>query len=218
MKRVVCIQVLCLIVLCGFSASSAIAVGIGFYTGYSGGSAEWDLEDSDIITESYNADGKHINVGFVLDTTVAKDRVFNYRLKLGYDDRIDKFDDGDKVKLKGFVWSNAFGFGVVRTRIFRLWLGPQLDLLYYNGHPENDNDFDINLFGAGFGPVIGANFNIGSVVTLSLDGGYQFRYYVGYGESINNYDYYDDYDVDYEILENAGFVHFAVIFRFGDRY
>lgn len=212
MKRVVCIQIFCLIVLCVFLASSAMAVGIGFYTGYGKGSTDWEIDD-DWNTYDLNAESERVGFGFVLDTAVAKDRIFNYRLKLGYEDRIDKFDDGDKVKLKGFVWSNAFGFGVVRTPVFRLWLGPQLDVSYYKGHPEGYDNFDIRLVGIGFGPVIGANINIGSVVTLSLDGGFQFKSCGGIGEDNNNY-YYEDYD----IWDDTGFVNFAVIFRFGDRY
>lgn len=228
MKRGICIFILCLGLLSVFLTSEAAAIGLGLYTSYGEGSASWDIDWESTFRNSRQISGsgsiesetEHSGIGFVMDTNVAKDRLFNYRLKLGYEQYIDIPEGGGRRdEFEGFIMSHAFGFGVLRTRLLRLWLGPQLEFFGYSGNPENNDDFDMFLIGMGIGPVIGLNINLGKVVTLAIDGGYNFRYYGGHGEQENSsVGYEEEYEEDYEIREHGGYVGFALIFRIGDRF
>lgn len=189
-----------------------MAVGLGVYGGLSSGNSDWTAEDDYGRTWDCERDSGHTEAGLVLDTTVAKDRLFNYRLNLGYQKL--GFEKGNsKLEMEGFVMRHVFGFGVLRNKDVRLWLGPQLSFSWSSGGYEGVSNFDVNLFGVGIAPVIGVNFNLGPVVTLALDGGYWFTKYFGTGESTSTY-----YDRDYSVSEQTPFVNFSLIFRIGDKY
>jgi hypothetical protein len=203
-----CIIVCCLIV---FPITNAGAVGLGFYVERGSGSSDWEEEDDYDNTNDFDTDDKRAGFGFVLDTNVAQDRLFNYRLQIGYEKRDTEIKNSiDSADLKGFVMSHDFGFGVLRTRNVRLWLGPELRLAYYTGSPKINDDLDISIFEYGIGPVVGANFNIGSTVTLAVKTGYLFQGFVGIGE--------DDFDDEYTYTGTSRnfYVNFAIIFRIGD--
>ena len=108
--------------------------------------------------------------------------------------------------------SNTFGFGVVRTRWVRVWLGPPVMFSVSSGNLENNSDFDITLLGIGIGPVMGVNVNIGKLVTLALDVGYHLRFYFGTGEDNSSSKTY--YDADYEVHEQTPFVNFSILAGF----
>lgn len=212
MKRFYLILTLSLVVIFSFVGSDAMAVGIGLYTSYSTGSADWTAED-DSGTLDFEDDTHHVGVGFILDTNLAKDSLFNYRLKLGYDKLVsEEYRSGNKdFEFDGFIWDNTFGFGVLRNEMLRLWLGPQLGFSGYSGENPYEEG-DAHLFGVNLGAVLGLNFNPGNVITIALETGYKYTKYWG----IQEMEYYDDFDL--EVDEGVPFINFAIIFRFGDRY
>ena len=216
MKRFIVSQVLSLLLALVFLTSSAMAIGLGvYYNGYGSGSADW-TEDHDGWELDYEGDTESTGFGFVLDTAVAKDTLFNYRLNIGLEDVTKEEGDGVvEAEFDSYVIDNTFGFAVLRKKVVRLWLGPQLRISYSEGNPINDPDFDINLVGFGLGAVFGANFNIGRVFTPAVSIGYRYTKYIGTGDYSNS-SYYTSPEVDYDVTETRLFVNLAVLFRMGD--
>ena len=157
-----------------------LSMGIGFF-GTGGVSMQfWNGKTGN----TGNAGG-----GFVLDTAVARNTLYNYRFTLScendygfrYLDRgvvvpfdvnippVTRFYMTTYYKSKQLInpvsisFSHAFGFGVFRTSLVRLWLGPELAFRISIKGAEN-------LIGgaAGLGLTIGLNLNFGELVTLSI--------------------------------------------------
>ena len=82
----------------------------------------------------------------MFDTAVAQDKFFNYQLNLGYDEFTNKLPGSSRdLKLGGLMISNSFGFGIVRTDGFRLWMGPEIRLAWPRG---SQSGTDYEFFGA----------------------------------------------------------------------
>jgi hypothetical protein len=146
----------------------------------------------------------------VFDTAVAQDKFFNYQLNLGYDEFTNKpgIISSGEVKLGGLMISNAFGFGIVRTDGFRLWMGPEIRLAWPRG---SKSGVDYDLFGAGVGPVLGMNINLPGTVSFVVKAGYQFMSYNG---DSSNTSYYD-----LELKERLIYVNVGILFRsLGDTF
>lgn len=187
------------------------AFGIGIYVpvfGAGGGTVSEIDSDFDFDYDMNYAGG----FGIVLDSKVAKNGLFNYRLNIGL---INGADDTEDYKY--YVIDNTFGFGIVRTRFVRLWLGPQVRLAYMDYSEESSyGTFSVSGVGFGIGPVLGANFNFGPVFTVGLDLGYRISSYVGSTEyEYEEYSYGSD-SADYTQSENIFFVNLSLIFRIGD--
>ena len=141
------------------------AVGLGPYIEL--GSGGGDLDDD---YSTYNVDTSSTGFGFVLDTSHRDSKVFNYRLNVGYEKHDIEFPAGGTIELDGLSIDNTFGFSVVRKKNVRFWLGPQISLAYYTGRHDN---VDYSLAAFGIGPVLGVNFPMGPVATISLSGGFR---------------------------------------------
>ena len=168
-------------------STQAMAVGIGLYGGLSKASNA-RVRDAELATpeESHMLAG----LGFVLDTAVAKNQLFNYRLNIGFEkwnwgvDTLQGITTAEPLRLGIY---NTFGFGIIRTKLIRFWLGPQLGLTIFT-EPTTDTgtfmDFfqlaDNNgAFGSTLGLATGVNINIGDKFTVSIDGGarrYSYTY------------------------------------------
>jgi hypothetical protein len=199
----------CIAVALVLGTSDARAAGFGIYGSLGGdGSATWE---DDYYGTSDKAKTAHQGAGFVLDTAVAKDSFFNYQLNLGYDEFTNEIEGfGSEVKLSGLMISNSFGFGLVRTEGFRLWMGPEIRLAWPNG---SQSGVDYDFFGAGVGPVVGMNFNLPGTVSFTVKAGYQFMSYNGTVDSATSYSY------DVEIKEKLIYVNVGILFRsFGDTF
>ena len=115
----------------------------------------------------------------MLDTTIAEDRLFNYRLQLALVD-----SSYDNLDLDGIAVTNTFGFGVVRTSVIRVWVGPQLAFKVLEGKGNSD----AVLVGLELGPAVGINIHIASSMSIVAELGYRFG--SSYIESTyNNYEY-----------------------------
>ena len=98
----------------------------------------------------------------------------------------------------GFGMIHDFGFGLVTSESFRLWMGPELRLAWIEGSSTTTPQADYDLFSFGFGPVIGANFNMGSSVTIALTGAYLIQ--TTNGEVYTTTLGWEDYESDDEFF------------------
>lgn len=151
----------------------------------------------------------------MLDTAVAKNRVFNCRLGLGFERKNYEDEDGDTLEIDNFVIENDFGFGVVRTPKIRFWLGPEIKIASGSGYVDTDLDEDVddNLVSVGIGPVLGLNFHAGKLVTRGIKTGLLFESFVGRGEHKTR-----DDAVDFTGNDSYFFINFAIIFRTNNVY
>jgi hypothetical protein len=149
-------------------ANNSFAAGYGFYVDYGSGSgeAEFDVsgaDDFDIDTDFYG-------IGFQLETSpLTNNKVFSYRLQVGYESREIEDDYDGKFELDGLVINNTFAFGKNTSERIRIWGGPQVLIGFYEG--ETDEDLlgdEISFSGAGFGlgAAGGINFGLGSGKTI----------------------------------------------------
>lgn len=197
------------------------AIGLGFYGSGGAGTAE-ELDADAKANNEAEIDSNYAEFGLLLDTAVARNKVFNYRLTLGYRRANIEVNDPDSnysipsvtqdydVDVDGVTWGNAFGFGVFRREAFRLWVGPAVDLSYFQGDSEKFS-LDLSGYRIGLGPIFGLNFNFGSVVTLAFSAGYRVSFLHVDAE-------YDAYDKDYDTMEYTGYGNAALIFRIDDNY
>lgn len=215
MKRLLMLQLLAFSLACILGISSASALGIGAYYNQGWGDGEienddsydydWDWDD-DYYDDDYDFefdtenDYKTRVIGLMLDTNVARDSLFNYRLNIALDEVDIKLENGLKDKADGYVMDHTFGFGVLRNQNVRLWIGPQINLSYYD-----EDDFE--RFGLGIGPAIGINIHAGDKVSFTVASGYKFNFLFG-----------EIFDNDFTGYEGQYYINFGVLFRINDIY
>ena len=113
------------------------------------------------VDSAFGIDYNIYAVGISIDTNVAKNRLFNYRLNVGY--------QWDEFSARGLSLDNVFGFGVLRTRAVRLWLGPSIRL----GADSIGGTSRVQLV-AGGGAALGVNLHTGNVGSAAITLGYQY--------------------------------------------
>jgi hypothetical protein len=160
-----------LILLCSLTATHASAAGYGLYVGTAPEVGRFDIP-ADPGTE-WNFSG-----GLLIDSNVARNRLFNYRLALGYQyttfDLDRPFSDFVDDEGHGFSINQSFGLGLVRSRRFRIWAGPAYPL-----SGGGVNRVSLPAYGTiqvGIGPELGINLHTGKVGSITLSGGYQVTY------------------------------------------
>jgi hypothetical protein len=121
-------------------------------------------------------------IDIVVDTAVAKNQLFNYRLSLECYNTSEKKDYliyNYSYNLNRLVLASTFGFGFIRTRFVRLWAGPQLAFSYefMNRSSSILNSVVYNKIGA----VVGVNFHTGEETTL----GFELGFRTGLGFDLN---------------------------------
>lgn len=147
----------------------------------------------DIIEEAQQADLDfqidHVTFGVLFDSAPSRDKLFNYRLALGFDistkaEITGVSFPGIGVSLSGlageldqngygFSMNHTFGFAVVRTELIKWWVGPglRLNFNYYN------LDYDLeaaNVFIGGGGET-GVNIHVSPTISLCLGGGIHYN-------------------------------------------
>ena len=153
--------------------STLSAGGIGLYVPYSIGQSYSGSLSSSSTSGSYDYDGtlkNKMGIGFVYDSNPNSRNIYNYRFGFEYTKPVDdKVSDANSAT--NYMMVHTFGFGVVRTKIVRLWMGPRLNI----GYESYDKDgFKKAGLEFGIAPAIGINFNIASVVSLGMDLDYKF--------------------------------------------
>ena len=186
-------------------SSQAMAAGNGFYFQLGSGTADWSAED-DFERWDFNSDTSHFGVGYVLDTAAGTNRLFNYRLQLGYEQYNDRVKNStSELQFDSFIIDQDFGFAVARNNAFRFWLGPELRFAFLG---ESSDGYDTALFGVGLGPAFGIDFHTASNVSMGLKGGILMMSYDGIADD-NVY----GNDIDYQVNEDLVFFNFAVLFH-----
>jgi hypothetical protein len=151
-----------------FLASNSFAIGLGLYAdlGTGSGEAEYDVSGAD----EFDIDTDFFGLGFQLETNpLTQNKVYSYRLQVGYERRDIEDDDNITLELNGLVINNTFAFGKNTSERVRIWLGPQVLVGFYDG--ETDKNYfgdEISFSGAGFGlgAAGGLNFGLGSKKTV----------------------------------------------------
>lgn len=202
MKRILSL-IACLGLVLAFGASDASAIGIGFGVNIGSGDADKSFDGISAGSDDLST----ADLGFVMDTNLSGDSTFNYRLTLAgasYEIKDSPFDD-----MSGITIINDFGFGIVKKPNFRLWMGPQLRLSWISQQSGNGQE-ELDLFSFGIGPVLGANFNIGSSATIALTGAYVFH--TTNGEYYDSSGWWYDFESDGELFVLGA----SVIFRLNE--
>jgi len=154
----------------------AHSVGFGANFTYTNGSAE--VEDTDDVFPDVDIDSDEFEVGFSFDTSLARDRLLNYRLNANFasiEQDIDVLSTGFHIKGYGVALNQVFGFGVYRSPHSRVFLGPAIHLGYgYFDDGDQGIDFEAHLATAAIGPEVGINIHAGDNLTVSVSGFYRF--------------------------------------------
>jgi len=158
--------------------STAWATGYGLGLSYHEDKTEiTESNGSSVDRPSYGTSS--IGVNLVLDTAVAKRRLFNYRLSLGYERQTFDYPNDEELQYgevaQRITVGNTFGFAVAQTVRLRAWLGPRLALGYAFDSNKSADYYNLNL---GLAPVIGVNIHLGPLISLGLELGYDYSLYV----------------------------------------
>lgn len=210
MKRL-CVSIFLsiLLSLC-VAVPSSMAVGLGVYWTSAWGEAAYDAEDDSNNTWDFDVDIERRGYGLVFDTAIAKDSVVNLRLNAGYYNWQEEVN-GSIADLDGYQAVFDLGFGVVRNKNLRFWIGGELSAAYGDGSLEGFDAFEIHLINVGVGPVAGFNFHFGDRLSLGIKAGYLYERFIGEGENTIT-----DYNVDYEGYTGQYFVVLSAFYRFSD--
>lgn len=161
-----------------FVAASPAAASFGLY---------FDTAFGDVVPDTEYLGGlryetTRLSAGISTDSAVAKDKLFNYRMNLGYENVRERFDGfGTFAIYNGGSFESIFGFGVYRTKLMRVWLGPSLRVA--SGVLDRDSLLGSTLVSgrairltAGGGLAMGINIHTGDLGSAALTIGYQFAY------------------------------------------
>jgi hypothetical protein len=195
----------------------ASASGMGIYIPYNISETE-ELEYTD-GGGTYDFEYKpSAGIGFVFDTNIGKDKLFNYRLGLEYvRTELDNIDGnslpaGSTFDKSTFNIVNTFGFGLLRTQTVRLWVGPRVNVQFENA------DFEVfsisgsqSSIGVGLGLAAGVNVNLGKVVSLAADLDYHAVSVVGTED-------FAGFTEEYTAVNKGATIRFYVLFKFGETF
>lgn len=193
---------------------SVFAAGLGIAFPFGSGTTDYDL---------YEADASRFGINFVFDSNVANNRVFNYRLNAGVEFFTHDYEEEYYSSYYGYydyysysnegiriVTDHTFGFGIVRTSVVRLWLGPTVRIGFVS-----EDESGITL-GAGL-TALGLNFNFGPVFTIGLEAGYLFNADLYFDDVAYEEDYYYE-DSSSTGLNQMFVVKLSFLFRINDTY
>lgn len=152
----------------GALATTLSAGGIGLYVPYSIGQT-YDASYSDSPDVSGTLKNK-TGLGFIYDSNPNGRGIYNYRFLFEYTNPIDK-NVNDEFSSNNYTMMHTFGFGIVRTKVVRLWVGPRINIGYES---YDKNGYSKSGIEVGIAPAIGINFNIASILSFSLDVDYKF--------------------------------------------
>lgn len=178
-----------------FTHINASAKGFGIYgSTTNSGDADWDnWNNSSSVTTGIDRK----EYGFVFDTAVAKDKIYNYRLQVGH---VEASYYG--IKYSGETIINTFGFGIVRTQDLRIWLGPQIGMRVLKSKTQASDNGGIE-----YGAVIGMNYHVSPSISLTAEAGRRFSLATVNGAGS-----------DYDLKEQRNFVNLGVMYRFNDNF
>lgn len=178
-----------------WSAPEALATGFGFYGTLGKGTLKFEDEWWAVNAHGDSREGTGIiGTGMVIDSNVAQNQLFNYRLNLGYEKLDIDFDQaGETDRLESVVIDQDFGLALYKSDTTRIWFGPEQRIFF--SHDE---------FGLGIGPALGINLHTSPEASVALKLGFLFSGFAAFS----------DYD-----KESHAFLNLAILFRSeGDQY
>jgi hypothetical protein len=193
------------------------AAGMGVYVPLTFG--EKESVEYDSVTGTTDFEYKPgAGVGIAFDSNIGKDKLYNYRLGLEYTkSKLDKVDGYSITNAtytkKTFNIVNTFGFGVLRTKTVRLWVGPRLNIQFADMESSENSEFSHSDFGIGVAAAGGINVNLGKVVSLAADLDYHVAGIAGDEEW-----YAGDVGDSYSGTNKGFTARFYVLFRFGEEF
>ncbi|MGB6019005.1 MAG: hypothetical protein WBF77_05360 [Sulfurimonadaceae bacterium] len=164
-----------------------------------------------------------VGLGFVFDTNIGKNKIFNYRLNLEYS--LAEIDSSSRPYSNSFSKHkynivNTFGFGVVTERYVRFWVGPRLNIQYEHASGSSSIQTQ-NSYGVGLAAAAGLNVILGQKVSLAFDVDYHGALMFG-GEDYKVYDGVTTGDTTYYTAyagTNKGLTaRLYLLFIFGEQY
>ncbi len=157
-----------------FFGTSAMAMGVGYSLHYGLGENYW----LKAATKNLSSRIGNAGLGITMDTNLAKDKLLNYRMDLDIGFGVDVYKESsyffkyDNPPFLAINTVHTLGFGVYRSQIVRVWLGPQISLGGMFGAPNIYGGFNkahaawgIN---GGLGGALGLNVNIGEIFTIAF--------------------------------------------------
>ncbi|MBT7410262.1 MAG: hypothetical protein HN826_11215 [Methylococcales bacterium] len=228
------------------SFSNAHAFGVGVYTHFGSESEDGTQDQTDIngditSTQAFSSDNDLKGFGFIFDTTLAKDKLLNYRLTVGFEN--SERNNSTLNGFKGLNMSHTLGFGLIRKEKLRIWAGPEIFFSYYSSF-DGDTTADtsssltvgnvtgtftpdnVSIFGYGVGLKAGVNLNIGSHITLSATTGFRTGKYSGEIKDVvkltntttNLSTFITTSAQTYESDATRFYVNLSAMYRFGDKF
>jgi len=181
-------------------AGQSMAIGFGVYAEGALGSGEFEYEPFG----PFDVDAESKGFGLVYDSNLSYQRLFNYRLNIGYEHLELPADSGDALELDGWVITNTFGFALASRPESRWWAGPQIKLGGFDGSVNGSAFGDYKLALLGVGLVAGVN-----IVTENLTFSPSFGLMLNsYGGETNALGPVQDINAD----TTTGFLNVAVLF------
>jgi hypothetical protein len=172
------------IIMC-LSSNGLYALGVGGYAAGNGGISSLRMGEAKSNVQ-YG-----LEAGFILDTAVGLNQLFNYRLGVGYENTMKSGNAFfDRFSIHRVAVSNTFGYAFVRSKYLRVWMGPQIELAcQFNKSNNMTRDIfplpfppsntmplliskkstDFAIFSLGFGAVLGININTNSPFSISFE-------------------------------------------------
>lgn len=224
MDKIFKVNYFTLLLLLLLFVSDSSATGVGFNITGGAGEGDWDAtnwshsgSDKDF---DFDTDVKKRGAGFIFDTAVSSDRVFNYRLNLGLERNEYEIDDiynnpgiSGKFETSGWFMSHDFGFRIYNNRTVRVWMGPEVRLASVKGELKNNKDYEIDFVSFGLGPVLGLNINPGANISIVFKIGALLERNWG---DLEDRSTGVDWNIDSE--GNYSFASAGFLFRFGENY
>jgi hypothetical protein len=177
-SRIAC-RMACVVSSLLLFTGDAIASGWGAYIEYGNSSGDVEFEDfgelpaelGDLVKKQ-DFDKNVIGIGMVYDTNIAIDKLFNYRIDVGWQHTFRE-GDNDDVDGNGLAIVQSFGFGIMRRADYRIWLGPVVRLNFDAYDPDVGDLYSV---GIGAGPQLGLNYHLNEKISLSGTFAYQYLY------------------------------------------
>ena len=187
------------IAILSLTYTNSIAASYGFSTTVlNSGNAEWE-ENYD--GPHYNTDFKRNDFSFVMDTAAAIDKLYNYRLHIGI---ANVSYDGSKYS--GPFITNTFGFGVVRNKSIRIWVGPQLGIRGFDSENKSSS-----LGGFEYGFAAGLNYHISPTISIIAETG------VRVGDNLTEINLSSG-EILNDVYDQHTFFNLGLLYRFGDDF
>ena len=149
--------------------------------------------------------------GVTYDSNIGKDKLYNYRLGVEYVNAAVDTHNGytSDQEFGRFNVVNTMGFGVVRNKNIRLWIGPRLNVAL--NWSSEDNGYYESAFEFGIAPAAGINLNLSRTVALGFDVDYRFAFVAGAWSNNTN-------DDTYTGSMTGPTARFYLLFKFGEEF